>query len=80
LIEEKQTYAIIGHGREEEEKSLVLVENGVYIGHGFTDHNFSATSFEALKDRVTTYQDNQDIQKILKTHLSHSNGDEVIYF
>ena len=79
LEEVKKTYAIIGNGRDVDEKSLVLVENGVYIGHGFTDYNISASSFNDLKDRITTYHDNQDIQKILKAHLNY-NGDEVIYF
>lgn len=80
IEQEKMTYAIIGNGRDPEEKTLVLVENGVYLGHGFTDYNYSANSFSELKDRITAFPDNQDIQKILNMHLSHPNGDQVIYF
>ena len=80
IREEKRTFAIIGNGRETEEKSIVLVENGIYLGHGFTDYNQSATTFDDLKDRITTYPDNQDIQKILNMHLKRINGDQVIYF
>ena len=80
IEEETMTYAIIGNGRDPEEKTLVLVENGVYLGHGFTDYNYSANSFRELKDRITAFPDNQDIQKILNMHLSHPNGDQVIYF
>ena len=80
LAAEKKTFAIIGNGREIDEKSLVLVENGVYLGHGFTDYNISANNFEELKNRITNFPDNQDIQKILNSHLSHVKGEEVIYF
>ena len=80
LEELKKTYAIIGHGRDTDERSLVLVENGVYIGHGFTDYQIPTSSFDELKDRITSFHDNQDIQKILKAHLSHHHSDEVIYF
>lgn len=78
--EEKKTFAIIGNGREIDEKSLVLVENGVYLGHGFTDYNFSSNTFDELKDRITTFPDSQDIQKILNSHLSRAKVEEVIYF
>ena len=80
IEEEKKTYAIIGKGRDTEEKTLVLVENGVYLGHGFTEYNFSANTFVELKDRITTYPDNQDIQKILNMHLSHAHHDSIVYF
>lgn len=80
IEEEKKTFAIIGNGRERDEKSLVLVENGVYLGHGFTDYNIVANSFSDLKDRITKYPDNQDIQKILNMHLNDYSSDQVIYF
>lgn len=80
LKEEKKTYAIVGKGRASEEKSLVLVEHGIYLGHGFTDYNYSATQFDELKERITTFPDNQDIQKILGMYLKKTDGDQVIYF
>jgi DNA polymerase-3 subunit epsilon len=80
LKEEKRTFAIIGNGRDSQEKSLVLVENGIYLGHGFSENDLPATTFEELKDRITPYSDNHDIQNILNVHLRKSNEDEVIYF
>jgi len=80
LKEDKKTFAIIGHGRDSREKSLVLVENGIYLGHGFSDSDLPASSFEELKDRITPFSDNHDIQNILHVHLRKSNEDEVIYF
>ena len=80
LHEEKKTFAIIGAGREWQERSLVLVENGIYLGHGFSDNELPAGSFEELKDRITPFKDNLDIQKILNMHLKKPHGDEVVYF
>ena len=80
LEEYKKTFAIIGSGREFQERSLVLVENGIYLGHGFTDYQLPAKSFDELKEKITPYTDNHDIQKILYLHLKQPNGDQVIYF
>lgn len=80
LEEYKKTYAIVGAGREPQERSLVLVENGIYLGHGYTDYHIPAKSFEDLKERITPFNDNHDIQKILNSHLKQPNGDQVIYF
>ncbi|NJN27550.1 MAG: GIY-YIG nuclease family protein [Cyclobacteriaceae bacterium] len=60
--EEKRSFAIVGHGRSVDERTLVLVQNGCYLGHGFTDFNIPSHSFEELKDRIRQYPDNQDIQ------------------
>jgi DNA polymerase-3 subunit epsilon len=80
IEEEKKTYAIIGHGRTENERTLVLVENGAYLGHGFTSYDLPANSFEELRDRINPFPDNQDIQKILSQYLKNPNGEQVVYF
>ncbi len=56
------------------------MENGAYLGHGFSDYSLPSNSFDDLKDRITTYPDNQDIQKILNMYLKKPNGDRVVYF
>ena len=80
LEELRKTYAIIGAGREPQERSLVLVENGIYLGHGFTDYRQPAKTFDELRGRITPFTDNHDIQKILNLHLQQPNGDQVVYF
>ena len=80
IKDEKLSFAIVGNGRIPEERTIILVENGRYLGHGFTDYNLPAKSFEELRSRITSYPDNQDIQKILQLYLKQPNGDQVIYF
>lgn len=77
---EKKTFAIIGAGRTHDERTLVLVENGAYLGHGFTSYDLPANSFQDLKERIKSYPDNRDIQKILASFLKNSNGDQIVYF
>lgn len=80
LEEDKKTFAILGNGRNVDERTLVLVENGAYLGHGFTSFDLQVNSFDALKERIISYTDNLDIQKILNLYLKNSNGDEIVYF
>lgn len=80
LEQGKKTFAVIGNGRDHQEKTLVLVENGIYLGHGYSDYNAPANSFDELKDRITSFPDNQDVQKILNLYMKNPKGDQVVYF
>lgn len=61
-------------GRDDNEKGLVLIENGVYIGFGFCDKDL--IELNELKKYITAKQDNRDVRKILfrfiKTDFSTS--------
>lgn len=80
IEEEKRTFAIIGQGRTHDERTLVLVEDGCYLGHAFTSFDIPADSFQELKERIKSYPDNQDIQKILVGYLKNPNGEQVVFF
>ena len=75
-----RSYAIIGTGRHKEEKSIVLVERGIYLGHGFTDTDLPAHSWEELKMRIRSFPDNQDIQRILRQYLKNPVNGELFFF
>ncbi len=76
----KQTLAIVGNGRHQDEQSVVLVEKGHYLGYGYIEKQQQIQSFDGLKEYIHHYEDNQDIQKILNTYLNHPNGDQIIRF
>ncbi len=80
LHEEKKTMAIVGHGRNGDERSVVLLEDGAYLGHGFVEADFAPRTVDDIKERIHAYPDNQDIQKIINGYLKQSNGDQIIYF
>lgn len=76
----QQTFAIVGEGRTAEENSLVLVERGTYLGHGYFNGMQDGESFDALKKKISSFPDNQDIRKILNMYMKQTHPDHIVYF
>ncbi len=76
----RDTLAIIGQGRDAGERSLVLVENGTYIGHGFIDYDLPAASFHQLKNHIKFHPEHQETRRILRAHLQKAGQDEILRF
>lgn len=72
--------AIIGEGRRKDEKSLVWVENGTYLGFGFFDESTQFSQLYDLKDVITTYPDNRDVQHIINAFLRKNKRTQVEKF
>ncbi len=60
-----ETKMIIDEGRTFDEKSVVLIENGVYRGFGYFDSNVQLSEPEEAKTFIQPYKHNTDVQKIL---------------
>jgi len=78
--QEGETVAIIGKGRSSDEKSLVLVEKGNFLGFGFFDRNESVTDFETAKNFITAGKENRVVQSLLNTLLQNPRDNELVYF
>ncbi len=65
---------IIDKGRENHERSVIQLENGKYIGFGFMDTESSYLQMEDIVNCIKIYEDNRDVQQIIRTYL---NGHEV---
>ena len=72
--------AIIGQGREEGERSLVLVEKGNYIGFGFYDQQENISDFESAKNFIRLSKDNRVVQHLVSSYLLNPKGVEVVEF
>lgn len=72
--------AILGRGRNPEEQSVILVEEGRYIGFGFVDRGLPVDSIDAVRQRVTPGRDNRVAQSLVSAVLRNPDGREVIYF
>ncbi|WP_161891211.1 exonuclease domain-containing protein [Pontibacter russatus] len=77
---EHNNFAIVGKGREPGEKSVVVVEHGTYLGFGFVDETFSAQSLDDFKGAIRRYNDNKDIQQIIRGHMRGKHKDRIIVF
>ncbi|MEQ8362300.1 MAG: exonuclease domain-containing protein [Cyclobacteriaceae bacterium] len=80
FFEEGNSLAIIGAGRKSSERSLVLVENGAYLGFGFIDKQETLADFETAKDFIKIGKENRIVQNLVNSYLVNPRGAEVIAF
>lgn len=66
-------FLLIGHGRAIEERSVIQVENGQYIGYGFFDPVITGSDNHAIRAAVKPYRNNQDVRRIILGYL-RKNG------
>lgn len=77
---EHQNFLIIDHGRTNEERSVVKIENGKYIGFGYVDVSEPSFGSELLHDCIKSYPDNRDVHQIIKRYLKNNRVEKIIRF
>ena len=75
---EHESFVVIGAGRRADEKSLVVVENGRYVGFGYVDETFTARRLADFRAAVRPYADNKDVQQIIRLHLRSKHAGEKV--
>ncbi len=71
---------IIDSGRDLQERSLVRIEKGMYMGYGFINVNDSYVGIEQMLDCIQPALDNRDIRQILKTWLKKNQVEKMLYY
>jgi DNA polymerase-3 subunit epsilon len=74
------SFFIIDTGRNKEERSVVCVENGKYLGFGFIDITCNDISHDTLRACICSYQDNRDVQQIIKGYLRNGRVERVVAY
>ncbi len=77
---ENNNMIVIDRGRKIEERSAVLIENGIYKGYCFYDLNYQITNIEVLKNILITMQNNRDTRTIIQSYLRKNRVMKVIKF
>jgi len=77
---ENKNFLIIDKGRNNNERSVVQVEQGKYIGFGYLDVEESYLHLESFLDCVKIYEDNRDIHQIIKTYLNKNKVEKIIRY
>ncbi len=75
---ETENYAILGNGRNFGEKSVVLIENGIYQGFGYIDQEDSIENVEQLRDRIEFQKETPEVKSIIKSFLNRENGFSIL--
>ena len=71
---------IIDRGRDVDERSVILIEDGVFLGMGFYNLNFQLNNIEILKSIITKMDNNRDAQHIIQSYLRTKKVKKVISF
>jgi DNA polymerase-3 subunit epsilon len=72
------SFFLIDKGRNEDEKSVIKVEKGKYLGFGFFPVNGDQIDIENLNDHIQKYKDNKDVQQIIRSYLRRNPVEAVI--
>ena len=64
-----RTFMIVDQGRDEDEKSIVMVENGIYIGYGYIPEEISITCIEDARDFIKVGKDSKDARQIINMYV-----------
>ena len=60
---------ISDRGRVVDERSAVLIENGMFKGFGFYNLNYQINNLKVLENIITPMEHNRDSQHIIQTYL-----------
>ena len=71
---------IVDRGRTIDERSAILIENGIYKGYGFYDLNFQINNIEILKNIIIPMQNNRDTKTIIQSYLKRNKVIKIVYF
>ena len=69
---------IIDRGREVDERSAILIENGLFKGIGFYNLNYQINNIEVLQSIITPMLHNRDSQHIIQNYLRKNKRVKVL--
>jgi DNA polymerase-3 subunit epsilon len=71
---------IVDRGRSVDERSAVLIENGIYKGYCFFDLNYQVNNIEILKNIIIPMQNNRDTRTIIQGYLRRNKVIRIVKF
>jgi len=77
---QNESFFIIGPGRSDDERSVVCIERGQYIGFGYFDPTMQEMTPLNLRECIRSYPHNRDIQRIICAYLRANKSDKVIRY
>ncbi len=77
---ENQNMVLIDRGRTINERSAILIENGIYKGYAFYDLNYQINNIEILRNIIIPMQNNRDTRNIIQSHIRKSKSLKIKKF
>ena len=77
---ENQNMVLMDRGRTINERSAILIENGIYKGYAFYDLNYQINNIEILRNIIIPMQNNRDTRNIIQSHIRRSKSLKIKKF
>jgi DNA polymerase-3 subunit epsilon len=77
---QNENMVVIDRGRTVDERSAVLIENGIYKGYCFFDLNYQINNVEILKNIIIPMQNNRDTRTIIQCYLRSNKVMKIVKF
>lgn len=74
-----QNFFVVDKGRNDDEKSVVKVENGKYVGFGYLGKDQFTTDLSLMHDCIVRYRDNKEVRRIINSHLKKTKSKIIEY-
>ncbi len=79
LKNELPSFAIVEEGRNREEKTYMLMEEGKFYGYGFVPSNEQINNRDQLKKLITPYPENEFVRSLMIRHAASFPGKKLFW-
>lgn len=73
-----QNMLVVDRGREVDEKSALLVENGEFKGVGYFNLNYQLNNLEIVRSIITPMKNDRDVRHIIQSYLRRNKKLKII--
>ncbi len=77
---ESKSMILLDKGRNINERSAILIENGIYKGYAYYDLNYQITNIDILKNILIPMQNNRDVKNIIHSYIRKSKSLKILNF
>jgi DNA polymerase III subunit epsilon len=77
---ENDNMIVLDRGRNLQERSAILIENGIYKGYCFYDLNYQITNIDVLKNILIPMKNNRDTKQIIQGYLRKHKVWKIVKF
>lgn len=75
----RRSFIVATKGRARDERGIVCVEKGRYLGYGYIDESVQISNLEEAKRYITRFKDNRDVQKIIWAWIKKRPRDVYLF-
>jgi DNA polymerase-3 subunit epsilon len=77
---ENKSMILLDRGRNVNERSAILIEDGIYKGYAYYDLNYQITRIDILKNILIPMQHNRDVKNIIQHYIRKNKSLKILHF